>query len=250
MLVSLLLVRPLFEMHSMDAKIIIEQFQDHLAPKLDTYEQAIYLYVLRHSRLQGIDEVVIGFKSARRRIACGIGEKGKPMAEGTCYEKLRSLQSKRCIQVLSTERDGTKLHLNLPSEIPGLIPSVADQVVPTLEELDFFASSENRLAILRREANRCFYCLRSIDQSNYVIEHVSSRPDGDSGFRNVVAACRSCNNRKGAIQAEDFLRGLYREGFLTPEDLQARLDALGQLRNGELRPAFGESLLGGSGFAV
>ena len=90
----------------MDAKQILEQFHDYLAPKLDTYEQAIYLYVLRHSRLQGGDEVVVGFKSARRRIALGIGEKGKPMAEGTCYDKLRSLQSKGCIQVVSSERDG------------------------------------------------------------------------------------------------------------------------------------------------
>lgn len=234
----------------MDAKTIIEQFQDHLAPKLDMYEQALYLYVLRHSRLQGIDEIVIGFKSARRRIACGIGEKGKPMAEGTCYEKLRSLQSKGCIRILSSQRDGTKLRLNLPSEIPDLIASVASGVAPSLEELDFFAGPANRMAILRREANRCFYCLRSIDQSNYVVEHVSSRPDGDSSFRNVVAACRSCNNRKGATQADDFIRGLYREGFLTSEDLQARLDALMRLRNGELRPALGDSVVGGSGFAV
>lgn len=41
------------------------QFQDFLAPKLDTYEQAIYLYIFRHSRMLGKPEVVIGFKSAR-----------------------------------------------------------------------------------------------------------------------------------------------------------------------------------------
>ena len=36
----------------MDAKRMLEEFQDYLAPKLDTYEQAIYLYILRHSRLR------------------------------------------------------------------------------------------------------------------------------------------------------------------------------------------------------
>jgi uncharacterized protein (DUF433 family) len=35
----------------MDAKAIIEESQDLLAPKFDVYEQAIYLYLLRHSRL-------------------------------------------------------------------------------------------------------------------------------------------------------------------------------------------------------
>jgi hypothetical protein len=63
----------------MNIKQFIEQFQDHLAPKLDTYEQAIYLYIFRHSRLLGADEVVIGFnlhghgwraEQARRESLC------------------------------------------------------------------------------------------------------------------------------------------------------------------------------------
>src|SRR6266542_5824780 len=106
----------------MDIKALLEDFQDYLAPKLDTYEQAVYLYALRHSRLQGQAETVIGFKSARRKMAMGIGEKGKPMSEGTAYEKLRSLQTKGCLQILDSERDGTRLHVLLPREIPGLIP--------------------------------------------------------------------------------------------------------------------------------
>lgn len=46
----------------MDLKIVLEEFQDYLAPTLDTYEQAVYLYILRHGRLQGKTEVTIGFK--------------------------------------------------------------------------------------------------------------------------------------------------------------------------------------------
>ncbi len=234
----------------MNAKLVFEQFHDHLAPKLDTYEQAIYLYLLRHSRLQGVEEIVVGFKSARRRMAFGVGEKGKPMAEGTCYEKLRSLQSKGYVQIIASERDGTRLRLRLPEEIPGLIPNPAIMTEAALDEVDFFEKPENRLAILRREANRCFYCLRTLDQSNYVIEHVSSRPDGDNGYRNVVAACRGCNNRKGSTAADDFLRELYRDGLLDAGDLQARLDVLGRLRAGELKPSLGESAGAGSSFVV
>ena len=43
----------------MDLEKFMIQFQDYLAPKLDTYEQAIYLYVFRHSRLIGKEETVI-----------------------------------------------------------------------------------------------------------------------------------------------------------------------------------------------
>src|SRR5205823_9600447 len=70
---------------AMDLREFIAQFQDHLAPQLDTYEQTIYLYVFRHSRLIGLDQVILGFKSARRHMARGAGEKGKGMSLNTVY---------------------------------------------------------------------------------------------------------------------------------------------------------------------
>ena len=99
-----------------------KDFQDWLAPRLDTYEQAIYLYILRHGPLQGLDAVVIGFKSARKKMAFGIGEHGKPMSEGSVYKKLTSLAQKGAVTIVGSERDGTRVRLLLPSHIPGLIP--------------------------------------------------------------------------------------------------------------------------------
>jgi hypothetical protein len=221
----------------MEPKQFIEQFQDYLAPKLDTYEQALYLYIFRHSRLIGTDEVVIGFKSARRRMACGIGQDGSPMSENTAYEKLRSLQSKGCIEIVSSERTGRRIRLRLPDEIPGIIPP-PERLKPPLdiEEMDFFEIPENRALILEREQHHCFYCRRALTAESYVIEHVVSRPAGDNGYRNVVAACRECNNRKNDSSAEDYLRGLYRESFLSSDELQERLLKLGRLKSGELKP--------------
>jgi len=133
-----------------DLRQFFADYQDHLASKLDTYEQAIYLYVFRHSRLLGVEEVLIRFKSARKKMALGIGMRGRSMSETTCYEKL----------------------------------------------------------------NRCFYRLRKLDDQNHVIERVRSRPEGTNGYRNVVAACRQCNDRKNASPVDDWLRTLYRDGFL------------------------------------
>jgi hypothetical protein len=214
----------------------IMDFQDHLAPKLDTYEQAIYLYIYRHSRLIGKSEVVIGFKSARARMASGIGEKGKPMSENTAYVKLASLAEKGCVEILDTERSGRRIRLNLPNEIPGIIPSKTKMPQPNIDELDFFHDEKNRLLILDRENHQCFYCLREVNENNHVIEHVTSRPEGNNGYRNVVAACRECNNRKGNTPVEDFVRELYRGGFLTAEDLKDRIQKLEQLRRGDLKP--------------
>jgi hypothetical protein len=211
-------------------------FQDHLAPKLDTYEQAIYLYLFRHTRFIGLEDAVIGFKSARRRIACGIGVKGKPMSENTAYEKLRSLAEKGCIDILDSTRDGRKIRLRLPSEIAGIVAPDAALETPDLEAEDFFEGKENRTRILLREEHRCFYCLRQVNGENYVIEHVVSRPVGNNTYRNVVAACRQCNNRKGSTNVEEWIRTLYRTEFLGEADFRARLSHLDKLRAGELKP--------------
>ncbi len=220
----------------MDPAQFLMQFEDHMTRNLDTYEQVIYLYVVRHSRLVGQADVVIGFKSARAAMAFGIGKAGTPMSERVCHEKLRSLEKKGYVQLLGTEQGGTRLRALLPSEIPGLLPSKGITPSPSLEDMDFFALPAHRLLILEREGGRCFYCLRSIDESNYVIEHAVSRPNGPNSCRNVVAACRQCNNRKGSTPAEDFLRALYREKLLSADEFDGRISHLERLRAGELRP--------------
>lgn len=220
----------------LDVFTFLTEFHDYLATRLDTYEQAISLYIFRHSRLIGQEEVVLGFKSARARMATGIGEKGKPMAEGTCYEKLRSLQDKGCLEIVTVERNGSRVRLRLPREIPGVVVQPPELTVVSLEDMDFFTDGSNRKLILAREGHKCFYCLRALNQENHVIEHVTSRPTGNNSYRNVVAACRSCNNRKGDSEAEDFLRALYREGFLSNDEFAQRLSHLQRLRAGELRP--------------
>lgn len=114
----------------MDLREFIAQFQDHLAPKLDVYEQAIYLYVFRHSRLIGLEQVTLGFKSARSRMARGAGAKGKTMSLATVDLKLASLDAKGCIDILRTTDAGRELRLHIPSEIAALVPSAAQQSDP------------------------------------------------------------------------------------------------------------------------
>jgi hypothetical protein len=131
------------------------------------------------------------------------------MADNTCYEKLRTLEAKGCLRVLGTERNGTRIQLRLPSEIEGVMPMPKLGACVSLDEIDFFVNPEHRELILQREGRKCFYCARVLSPSNYVIEHVASRPAGDSSYRNVVAACLNCNNRKGDTEVEEFIRGLY-----------------------------------------
>ena len=117
-----------------------------------------------------------------------------------------------------------------------LVQGVVLAVPIDIEDLDFFDVQENRQLILEHETNHCFYCRRKLNERNYVIEHVQSRPAGNNSYRNVVAACRECNNRKNDSSVEDWLRTLYREGFLGPAEFEERLSHLQRLREGLLKP--------------
>ena len=105
-----------------------------------------------------------------------------------------------------------------------------------IEAKDFFNVAENRALLLKREQAKCFYTLQKLDKDNFVVEHVVSRPAGDNSYRNCVAASRETNNKKGSTSAEDYLRRLFREGFLNESEFQERQHALAQLKAGLLKP--------------
>lgn len=220
----------------MDIQNFFIEFADFMAPQMDTYEQSIYLHIFRHSRLIDQEEVVIGFKSVRKRMACGVGEHGKPMAEGTIYKKLQSLEAKGFIKILTSEWSGRRIKLFLPHEIIGIIPEIIEEKKLDLEEMDFFEIEENREMILNREGWKCFYCMCKLNKNNCVMEHVVSRPNGNNSYRNIVAACRSCNNKKDNLLAEDYLRILYRDSLISETELKDRLDCLAKLKRGEIKP--------------
>lgn len=211
-------------------------YQDSLASRLDVYEQALYLYIVRHSRLAGHESVVVGFKTARKRIALGVGQSGTPMSEGTVSEKLQSLEAKGFIKVLTTTHKGRLIRAFLPEEILGSSVDQLSGSSESVEDLDFFNNPENRRLLLEREGHRCFYTLEGLNEDNFVVEHVQSRPLGTNSYRNCVAASRRANNMKGAMAADDFFRKLFREGYLSQSEFEDRLRALSELLNGELIP--------------
>lgn len=214
----------------------LQVFSDHVAPNLDVYEQAIFVYLFRHSYLEGSDEITIGLKSARTKMGFGAGESSRSMSESTLTKKIQSLEDKELIKRINSGRTGTVLHVKLPTETEYFrIIEEAPEAL-SIEAIDFFSDPVGRDAILIREGSRCFYCFASLDRNNYVMEHVTSRPEGDGGYRNIVAACRSCNNKKSERSAETHLRNLYRARVLSEEEFQERLQALDDLVAGKLIP--------------
>jgi len=211
---------------------------DFAETKMDVYEFAIYMYLIRHTRLLGNDEGLFGFKSIRKTMVIGVGEKGTPMSEGTCYGRLKSLENKGFIKTIASEHKGQRIQVFYPSEIDGIVINTKDSVDSKLdiEEIDFFEIPENRIKILERDNWECFYCFKKLTEDSYVLEHVISRPEGKNTYRNLVASCRTCNNKKDSLDVNDFLRQLYRDNIISDNELKSVSEKLIQLKNGDLKP--------------
>jgi 5-methylcytosine-specific restriction endonuclease McrA len=220
-----------------DAKRFLEDLQDHLATRFDAQALAVYIYLVRKTRLLGNDTLWFAIRSARFDLPTGISQQGKPMASSTILKRVRGLIRLGLVEILKSTFRGTHVRVYLPWEVPGVVPSPSLHAPQPLDSIDFFTVPDNRLALLRRENYRCFYCLRGIDSSSFIVEHVVSRPEGNNSYRNLVAACSNCNGRKSNRSADDLLRDLYRDGLLTGDEFQGRLQALRVLKRGDLRPA-------------
>lgn len=209
---------------------IIKEIEDYLVPrlKLDVFERGLYYYLFRHTKLIGNQELTVSIKSLQSSLS---------YSSTAVKSRLRSLQEKGCIEIIDTGWAGTKVKLLLPDEIPECIPKKNVEEVIDIEKIDFFSDPNYRDAIFRREGGTCFYCLKHLTKQNYGLDHVQPQIDkGSNSYRNVVAACHSCNSSKHAIPASDFVRRLYRRGILNEKELEERLMAIEKLKEGEPKP--------------
>lgn len=214
----------------MDAALIMKQCEDHLFPalKLSVRERVLYYHLLRHTHFEGKPVALVAILP----LASAIG-----VAESSVREDIRSLNECGCIKIEDRSRNGHLVRVLLPEEIEGVVPKNIPLAELELDSLDFYSGRKFLAALLAREDNRCFYCLKGIRPESCELDHVVSRANGtDHSYRNVVCSCHECNTTKQAQAATDFLRALYRKGILSQAELGNRLNAIEQLQAGQLAP--------------
>ncbi len=220
----------MLDVNSVDIGQVIIEIEDHVVSrlKLDVGEARLYYHLLRHSRFVGKHDVLISVTKLGEVLNC---------SKNTVKPRLRTLQGKKIIEVANTGWAGTRIKVFLPKEIQDAVPEKLPLEAQDIESIDFFKDAKYRPAILEREQGRCFYCLRTLNDEDSGLDHVEPQKfKGTNTYRNVVAACHSCNSSKCDNTAEDFLRKLYRRGFLGVADLEERLATVDKLKEGHLRP--------------
>jgi 5-methylcytosine-specific restriction endonuclease McrA len=68
----------------------------------------------------------------------------------------------------------------------------------------------------------CFYCGKPLSRQRKTRDHIQPRSRGGSNApRNVVDACRPCNNLKGCLTLEEFrLVIAFRQGLVKPAKMK------------------------------
>ena len=225
-----------------NALLIWKQLEDDLSPRLslNVTERVVYSHLLRHSRLEG---------RLRLRFSIVWLMRGTRLSAAPARQAVRRLVAKGALRLIERTRAGHVVEVRLPGEIHAAPPAeIADsglscqQRGSDIEQMDFLQTKTRRAAIHARDRGLCFYCLRRLTARVRCLDHVVPLARmGPNSYRNLVSCCVECNTQKGETVAEDFLRGLYRDGRLTAIELTGRLRALEALAAGELRPTLHSS---------
>jgi 5-methylcytosine-specific restriction endonuclease McrA len=230
---------------NLNLQLLWMQFEDVLAPRLGltVFDRAVYSHLLRHSLVVGKLRLQFSVMS----VAAKLG-----LSNGPVRQAVRRLDELGALRLLERSKTGHLVEMRLPQNIqalrlhkngasmaagvdaagaPGELPAA------TLETTDFLKTWALRKAIHDRGRGACFYCLRRTPANVQCLDHVVPRARfGRNSYRNLVSCCIECNTRKGDRPAPDWLRTLYRQGRLTPAELDTRLSALKDLAAGKLRP--------------
>lgn len=215
-------------------KTLIE-IQDFLIPILDTYEQAIYRYIFRHTYLIGEKQMLFSTKSAP--IGLGSGKQNTPPSESQRSKKIRSLELKGAVKILDRSYKGLMVSIVLPRDIVDLIPS-EEEFVFDMERLDFYKDRRLMQCILDREGYRCFYTGKKINSDNCYLDHVIPQANGgDNSYKNIVASCYDANSLKTDKPVDEFIRLLYKEELLSLNEFNDLKLKIQELKNGNLVPS-------------
>jgi predicted DNA-binding transcriptional regulator len=222
-----------------DGTRIWKQLEDMLVPRLrlTVTEHAVYSHLVRHSRLEGKLRAQFSISGIARHIG---------LSTGPARHAVRRLVEHGALRLVERSKAGYVVEVCLPEEIraaradsAGANDAGCAPRADNIEEMDFMQNRALRQTIHARDSGRCFYCLRHVTPLGKCLDHVVPRAElGRNSYRNLVSCCLECNTNKGERQAEDFLRGLYREHRLSTADLADRLRALEALAAGKLRPGF------------
>ena len=162
---------------------------------------------------------------------------GKPMSHDLVKRGVNDLV-RLDIVYKTPSRPGqiNEYEVRLPSEIrqvQEMIEADSSQADTQVDDRfeDFYTDPQKRIEVLKRDDYKCFYCLRELQRDTFYLDHIHPRSQGGTNYKsNLATACKSCNTKKNASEASEFLRDNYRQELLTQNEFLSQKDKLTRLQ--------------------
>ncbi len=209
-------------------------------------------YLSRLLKVRGFVMYLLLFKRAyfvegKRSISVKLSELGKdllsdigkPMSHDVVKRGVNDLLKLKIVEKVKELRPGqiNEYIIRLPSEVREiqlLIAKEKNQVDDVYDDSmdDFYTDKTKRLEVLNRDEYQCFYCKCALQQDSFYLDHLHPKSDGGYNWKsNLVSACKTCNTRKNATNAGDFLLENYRKSLINQSEYLAHKSKLDNLNN-------------------
>lgn len=189
-------------MNNQSTNRVLEEFVDFLLPLLKPYEATIYLYLLRKSHFGvGSPKIRVG----KRTIAadCGQGTRAAISNFEHVTKLLKALESKDCISIGDTTREGTLYTIKLPHEIPAVKERLTALQIPE-QPLNYYRDPALRNKLFERDKWTCRYCGERVSAENATLDHLIPVSKGGSDApENLATCCLICNAIKSGKTYEE-----------------------------------------------
>lgn len=177
-------------------KQLICDVADLLMPGLTPYESSLYFLLLRMSVIEnGSPEIRIGKKIVAARL--GTSSRGAAaISFAQVTDVLKGLETKGCIAVGDTTREGTLYTVTKPRDVPFVKEklAVAD---PEDRQDNYFTDPERRLELFERDHWTCQYCGDKVTETNVTLDHFVPQCKGGGHTKtNLRTSCLVCNSIK------------------------------------------------------
>jgi hypothetical protein len=172
-----------------------KQLIDLLRPKMGPYEFLFYLFLFRHSVLEGTNTIRMGKRTIAEKL--GKGSKGKSTNYQHVTEVLKKLSEFGLLKIGDTDRSGTEYTI--------IVPDFSDHgSAETRGKADYFRDPELRKTIFERDSWKCAYCGETVGPKNSTLDHfVPQSKGGEDSKENLRTACLLCNSIKTGRSFED-----------------------------------------------
>jgi hypothetical protein len=189
-------------MKEIDTMKIIKELVDFLLPDLTPYELSIYLFLLRKSYLENEgSQIRIGKRSMAYN--CGKVTKADKAPSQYLTKVLKSLESKRCIEIGDVTTEGTLYQVKLPHEIPLVVEKIATSKA-VKAPADYFKDPDRRRELFNRDNWTCYYCGDEVTEENATLDHyIPVSKGGDNSPENLKTSCIICNSIKSGKTFEE-----------------------------------------------